>query len=121
LPRGVGRLRCDIGRVKGYTDTAQLWRHGAKPSEVFTHVRERALAESHLQLDVAGGADACAPRRLRTLPPSCHTWRAAVIRRGQQGAKSELVLLSPGHAERYEGSGRLEGVARAAGAARRPG
>jgi hypothetical protein len=44
-----------------------------------------------------------------------------VIRRGQQGAKSEQVLLSPGCAERFEDSGRLEGVARAIGAAQRPG
>jgi hypothetical protein len=34
---------------------------GAQPSEVFTQVLERVWAESHPQLDVVGGADACGP------------------------------------------------------------
>ena len=34
---------------------------GAQPGEVFTQVLERAWAESHPQLDLVGGADACGP------------------------------------------------------------
>jgi len=34
---------------------------GAQPSEVFTQVLDRAWADSHPQLDVVGGADACGP------------------------------------------------------------
>jgi predicted DsbA family dithiol-disulfide isomerase len=34
---------------------------GAQPSEVFSQVLERAWTESHPQLEVVGGADACGP------------------------------------------------------------
>jgi predicted DsbA family dithiol-disulfide isomerase len=34
---------------------------GAQPSDVFAQVLERAWTESHPQLDVVGGADACGP------------------------------------------------------------